>query len=100
MRRPDQRRNAASRYMAQDISEYTIQEAAARLGIPLQKLRRWDAQGVLVARRTNGGHRRYAREIIDGLAGSTSVTGEDKIDFSQPEKGGVGDKMAAARRTF
>ena len=56
--------------MAQELPEYTIQEAAGRLGIPLQKLRRWDAQGVLVARRTDGGHRRYSREIIDGLAGS------------------------------
>ena len=50
-------------------SEYTIQEASATLGVPVQKLRRWDAQGVLVARRTSGGHRRYAREIIDGLTG-------------------------------
>ena len=49
-------------------SEYTIQEASAKLGVPVQKLRRWDGQGVLVARRTDGGHRRYAREIIDGLA--------------------------------
>ena len=51
-------------------SEYSIQEASAKLGVPVQKLRRWDSQGVLVARRTDGGHRRYAREIIDGLAGS------------------------------
>ena len=52
--------------------EYTIQEAATKLGVAEQKLRRWDTQGVLVARRTEGGHRRYAREIIDGLAGSVS----------------------------
>ena len=52
--------------------EYTIQEAATKLGIAEQKLRRWDSQGVLVARRTEGGHRRYAREIIDGLASSIS----------------------------
>lgn len=64
--------------MAQDDSEYTIHEAAARLGIPVQKLRRWDAQGVLVARRTSGGHRRYARDIIEGLAGSTLSTREEK----------------------
>ncbi|MFL6579543.1 MAG: putative bifunctional diguanylate cyclase/phosphodiesterase [Burkholderiales bacterium] len=86
--------------MAQDLSEYTIQEAAARLGIPLQKLRRWDAQGVLVARRTDGGHRRYAREIIDGLAGSTSVTANDKSDSAKPETGRMEDQLAAARRTL
>lgn len=53
-------------------AEYTVQEAAAKLGIAEQKLRRWDTQGVLVARRTDGGHRRYAREVIDSLASSVS----------------------------
>ncbi|MEO8164692.1 MAG: diguanylate cyclase, partial [Betaproteobacteria bacterium] len=86
--------------MAQDLSEYTIHEAAARLGIPLQKLRRWDAQGVLVARRTDGGHRRYSREIIDGLAGSAGVLATDKQDLPKPEIGRVEDQLAAARRTL
>jgi diguanylate cyclase (GGDEF)-like protein/PAS domain S-box-containing protein/excisionase family DNA binding protein len=76
--------------MAQDESEYTIQEAAARLGIPLQKLRRWDAQGVLVARRTDGGHRRYSREIIDGLASSSALPREDKYN----------DELAQARKSL
>jgi diguanylate cyclase (GGDEF)-like protein/PAS domain S-box-containing protein/excisionase family DNA binding protein len=76
--------------MAQDESEYTIQEAAAKLGIPLQKLRRWDAQGVLVARRTEGGHRRYTREIIDGLAGSALVSKEDSYN----------DELAQARKSL
>ena len=86
--------------MAQDLPEYTIQEAAARLGIPLQKLRRWDAQGVLVARRTNGGHRRYSREIIDGLARSAAVPAPDRHDPADPESGKVEDQLAAARRTL
>ena len=86
--------------MAQDLPEYTIQEAAARLGIPLQKLRRWDAQGVLVARRTEGGHRRYSREIIDGLAGSAIVTTSEKPDLTRPEAGKMEDQLAAARRTL
>jgi diguanylate cyclase (GGDEF)-like protein/PAS domain S-box-containing protein/excisionase family DNA binding protein len=76
--------------MAQDQSEYTIQEAAARLGIALQKLRRWDAQGVLVARRTDGGHRRYSREIIDGLASSSALPREDKYN----------DELAHARKSL
>ncbi|MBX9811751.1 MAG: EAL domain-containing protein [Burkholderiales bacterium] len=50
--------------------EYSIQEASAMLGIPIQKLRRWDEQGVLVALRTAGGHRRYSKELIDRLAAS------------------------------
>ncbi len=67
-----QRKRAGRNGAMLEPPEYTIQEAAARLGIAEQKLRRWDTQGVLVARRTEGGHRRYAREIIDGLAGSVS----------------------------
>lgn len=59
--------------MSEGISEYTIQEVAARLGIPIQKLRRWDDHGVLIARRTGGGHRRYSRELIDRLAATGSV---------------------------
>ncbi len=81
--------------MAHELPEYSIQEAAARLGVPLQKLRRWDAQGVLVARRTDGGHRRYACEIIDGLAGSTLVVGSDKHETEKYE-----DELAAVRRTL
>jgi diguanylate cyclase (GGDEF)-like protein/PAS domain S-box-containing protein/excisionase family DNA binding protein len=50
--------------------EYSIQAAAELLGIPIQKLRRWDEQGVLVAVRTSGGHRRYSKELIDRLASS------------------------------
>ncbi len=70
--------------------EYTIQEASAKLGVPVQKLRRWDAQGVLVARRTDGGHRRYAREIIDGLAGSVLPTFHDRYE----------DELATARKSL
>src|SRR6476620_957117 len=76
--------------MTQLSSEYTIQEASAKLGVPVQKLRRWDTQGVLVARRTDGGHRRYAREIIDGLAGSALGTVSDRYE----------DELATARKTL
>jgi diguanylate cyclase (GGDEF)-like protein/PAS domain S-box-containing protein len=81
--------------MAHELPEYSIQEAAARLGIAVQKLRRWDAQGVLVARRTDGGHRRYVCEIIDGLAGSALVAGSDKHEAEKYE-----DELAAVRRTL
>lgn len=58
--------------------EYSIQEASELLGIPIQKLRRWDVQGVLVALRTSGGHRRYAKELINRLATSSTGPGSDK----------------------
>lgn len=58
--------------------EYSIQKASELLGIPIQKLRRWDEQGVLVALRTNGGHRRYSKELIDRLAASSSSSAAEK----------------------
>jgi diguanylate cyclase (GGDEF)-like protein/PAS domain S-box-containing protein/excisionase family DNA binding protein len=58
--------------------EYSIQEASELLSIPIQKLRRWDEQGVLVALRTSGGHRRYSRELIDRLAASGFGATADK----------------------
>lgn len=61
-----------ARRQSYEVLEYSIQEVSEKLGIPIQKLRRWDDQGVLVARRTDGGHRRYSKELIDRLISSTS----------------------------
>ena len=61
-------------------TEYTIQHVSEMLGIPIQKLRRWDEQGVLVAGRTHGGHRRYSREVIERLANAGLNTGADKTN--------------------
>jgi diguanylate cyclase (GGDEF)-like protein/PAS domain S-box-containing protein len=58
--------------------EYTIQQTSELLGIPIQKLRRWDDQGVLVAMRTDGGHRRYSKDLIDRLASSLLSSGAEK----------------------
>ena len=69
--------------------EYSIRDAAVKLGVPVQKLRRWDAQGVLVARRTEGGHRRYPREMIEGLARAPLGVA--------PE---YEDKLASAKKTL
>ncbi|MCU0868826.1 MAG: EAL domain-containing protein [Burkholderiales bacterium] len=77
--------------MARDKLEYSIQDVSEKLGIPVQKLRRWDAQGVLVARRTEGGHRRYSKEAVDQLAATTTGTTTD-------EKFGEG--FETARRTL
>jgi diguanylate cyclase (GGDEF)-like protein/PAS domain S-box-containing protein len=59
-------------------TEYNIQQVSEMLSIPIQKLRRWDEQGVLVASRTDGGHRRYSRELIDRLTGTGVSGGNDK----------------------
>ncbi len=76
--------------MSKNSVEYSIQEVSDKLGVPVQKLRRWDAQGVLVARRTDGGHRRYAKEIVDGLAASTLGSSLDKYN----------DELEHARKTL
>jgi len=58
--------------------EYSIQQVSEMLGIPIQKLRRWDELGVLTAARTDGGHRRYSKELIDKLAASALHAGGEK----------------------
>lgn len=50
-----------------DPDHYTIEQTSQLLGISAQKLRRWDEQGILGAQRTEGGHRRYPREVVDRL---------------------------------
>jgi diguanylate cyclase (GGDEF)-like protein/PAS domain S-box-containing protein/excisionase family DNA binding protein len=75
--------------------EYSIQEASELLGIPIPKLRRWDEQGVLVAVRTAGGHRRYSKELIDRLAAS-STTGP--TDRTSQELATVKRSLAEKRR--
>ena len=66
--------------MSHPALEYSIQQVSEMLGIPIQKLRRWDEQGVLVASRTDGGHRRYSRELIGRLAGSGFNNNNDKAN--------------------
>ena len=76
--------------------EYSIQEASELLSIPIQKLRRWDEQGVLVALRTSGGHRRYSRELIDKLA--ASGVGGASADKTSQELATVKRALAEKRR--
>lgn len=74
--------------------EYSIQEAADRLGLPIHTLRRWHEQGILVARRTGGGHRRYPRELIDTLvaAGVAAIPGADAHEELAAVKRSLEDK--------
>ena len=76
--------------------EYSIQEASELLSIPIQKLRRWDEQGVLVALRTSGGHRRYSKELIDRLA--ASGFGGASADKTSQELATVKRALAEKRR--
>jgi diguanylate cyclase (GGDEF)-like protein/PAS domain S-box-containing protein/excisionase family DNA binding protein len=72
---------------------YSIREAAAKLGVPIHKLRRWDESGVLPATRTPGGHRRYSRDSIDGLANpSRSLPPADSASVNAPVREAIGEQ--------
>lgn len=43
----------------------TIKEASETLSVSTKTLRRWDDYGILIAIKTNGGHRRYLQDDID-----------------------------------
>jgi excisionase family DNA binding protein len=46
----------------------TPYEAARRLGVAVESLRRWERQGRITSQRTLGGHRRYHPDVIAALA--------------------------------
>ena len=73
------------------LHEYSIQQAAERLGLPVHTLRRWHEIGILVARRTEGGHRRYARELIDTLAAAGMAAYNGSADL---------EELAAVKRSL
>jgi diguanylate cyclase (GGDEF)-like protein/PAS domain S-box-containing protein/excisionase family DNA binding protein len=79
-----------------DAREYSIQQAAELLEIPISKLRRWDKSGVLSAQRTSGGHRRYSREFIDQLVAASSGAASSKN--SSRELAAVKRSLAEKRR--
>jgi len=93
------RRRAADRgaSVGKPNTEYSIQQVSEMLGIPIQKLRRWDEQGVLVAGRSSGGHRRYPQELIDRLNGSGLATASDK---ASKELATIRKSLAEKRRVI
>ncbi len=48
--------------------ELTIGEAAARIGIATSALRFYESRGLIASRRTDGGQRRYARDVLRRVA--------------------------------
>ncbi len=48
--------------------EMTIGETAARIGISTSALRFYEQNGLIVSRRTAGGQRRYARDVLRRVA--------------------------------
>ncbi|RPI45843.1 MAG: EAL domain-containing protein [Betaproteobacteria bacterium] len=73
------------------LHEYSIQQTAERLGLAVHTLRRWHENGILVARRTEGGHRRYPRELIDTLAAAGMASYSGSADS---------EELAAVKRSL
>ena len=65
---------------------YSIQEVSENLSIPIQKLRRWDNDGVLQAQRSAGGHRRYLKELIDRLAAQSISPAKSTTELATIKK--------------
>ena len=61
-----------------------IRQAAAVLGVSISTLRRWEAQGKIVAEHTAGGHRRYnlsrlRPELVDDKVGRLVLNHKDRL---------------------
>ena len=54
-------------------SRYTTSEAAARIGVSVSTLRRWDREGILKPSRTLGGDRRYTEDDINKATGKAAA---------------------------
>lgn len=78
-----------------DQDHYTIEQTSQLLGISAQKLRRWDEQGILGAQRTEGGHRRYPREVVDRLV---SANGGAFAEKTSRELASIKKTLAEKRR--
>lgn len=48
--------------------ELTVGQAAARIGVATSTLRFYESKGLIVSRRTEGGQRRYARDVLRRVA--------------------------------
>jgi MerR family redox-sensitive transcriptional activator SoxR len=59
---------ARNRIERSESDELTIGEAAARIGVATSTLRFYESKGLIVSRRTDGGQRRYARDVLRRVA--------------------------------
>jgi excisionase family DNA binding protein len=67
---------------------YSAKEATAYLGISLSTLGRIESQGLLIPFRTPGGHRRYAKEMLDDYLETTRVQHNSLRGISVVSEGG------------
>ena len=70
---------AGQPFVADEILYYTIQEVSDKLGIPIQKLRRWDQEGVEYVRSNIDWCARCSRRMV-GL--NPGLTAEQALDLA------------------
>ena len=59
-----------------DYPLYTVAQATELLGVNPPTLRRWEREGLVSPRRTEGGQRRYSRRELEQLRHVAQLTGE------------------------
>jgi excisionase family DNA binding protein len=57
------------------LADLTVGEAASRLGVAVDTLRRWDRSGRFPAKRTPGGQRRYDARAVEDLREARELGG-------------------------
>src|SRR3982751_4212343 len=62
----------------------TLQDASEMLGVATSTLRRWGDAGRVPMKRTLGGHRRFARDVVARLAGAHAPKAEMVPAASHP----------------
>jgi len=56
-----------ARHTVSDEASLAIGETARRLGVAVETVRRWEAQGVIASTRTPGGQRRFPQAEVDRI---------------------------------
>lgn len=82
----------------------TVSEASKFLLVSPSTLRRWTEKRLIPAQRTAGGHRRYSREVIEGLAHNAGVAGDPGAPATSaappPSEWGVSQRQVKAERWY
>ncbi|AIY41805.1 hypothetical protein LT85_2647 [Collimonas arenae] len=81
-------------------SDVTTQEAARLLGISVTSVQQLVERGILVAWKTQGGHRRIPREAVDALKAERSDLLEDKGSLSSTLSALIVEDNALQRKVY
>jgi MerR family redox-sensitive transcriptional activator SoxR len=81
--------------------ELTVGQAAARIGVATSTLRFYESKGLIVSRRTDGGQRRYARDVLRRVAFIRAAQSVGlSLDEIRQSLAGLPDDRAPTRREW